>query len=99
MKIKTIFVVIVTLVLIGALVNMKGFKDSLTWAFEEDGSESSLPELSNREIEEVANKNKDIKLEGESLEPEDTLSEGDKDENKNEDEKSEPEKLPQEAIE
>ncbi len=39
-------------------INTDKIKDNLSWIFEADESQIALPDLSNREIEEAANKNK-----------------------------------------
>lgn len=64
MKNLKLFIVaaIVGLVVIGAA-NINKIEENLSWMFEADDSQIALPELSNKEIEEVANKNKTLEVE------------------------------------
>lgn len=53
-----IFAIVLALLIIAGM-SMDKIKENLNWMSETDESSSSLPELSNREIEKVTNENLD----------------------------------------
>ena len=58
-NLKILIFAIILAILIIAGMNTDKIKENLNWMFETDQSSSSLPELSNQEIEKVANENLD----------------------------------------